>query len=87
MNSKNKRKFRLWDSKTIYTSLEHVTELMTKIEGKCDENTELEDLPMSIIPTAMLYYIAASYEAMYDKLLDESLIHSGNPKFDTSKLH
>jgi hypothetical protein len=38
------------------------------------------ELPMSMLPTHILYELTACFEAMYDKLLDEDLIVSGYPK-------
>lgn len=87
MNSASKRRFRLWDRKAIFDSLVHATEIATKIEEKCDEETFPEDLPVSVVPTDMLYYIVVCYKEMYDALLDEDLIKSGNPKFDKTKVN
>jgi hypothetical protein len=86
MNSTNKRKFRIWDSKAIFQSLERVIQLQTKIEEKLEGN-EIEDLPMSMIPTHIIYELAVCYEAMYDKLVDEQLIAEGYPKLDQTKIH
>jgi hypothetical protein len=86
MNSTNKRKFRIWDSKAIFQSLERVIQLQTKIEEKLEGN-EIEDLPMSMIPTHIIYELAVCYEAMYDKLVDEQLITEGYPKLDPTKIH
>ena len=86
MNSKKQRKFRLWDNKTLFQVYEIVTQIRAKIEERCSEEIGPEGLPMSIVPTDMLYDIAACYEAMYVKLLDEELIVAGYPK-STNKSH
>lgn len=86
MNSKNKRKFRMWDSKTLFQVYDLVSQIKFKIEERCSEETNPQDLPMSIVPTDMLYDIAACYEAMYMKLLDEELLVAGYPK-STNKTH
>lgn len=86
MNSKSKRKFRLWDNKTLFQVYEIVAQVKSNIEQKCTEEIGPESLPVSIIPTHVLYDIAACYEAMYNKLLDEELIVAGYPK-STKQIH
>lgn len=80
MNSKSKRKFRFWDNNALFQVLEQVTQIKSVIESKCSETVGPESLPMSVIPTEVLYDIAACYEAMYDKLLEEELLVAGYPK-------
>ena len=86
MASKNKRKFRMWDNKTLFQTYDIVSQIRFKIEERCSEEVGPEGLPMSIVPTDMLYDIAACYEAMYMKLLDEELLVAGYPK-STNKTH
>jgi hypothetical protein len=85
MNSKNKRKFRLWDSNSIFQGYERVIQIAARIEDACSQNVQPENLPMSLVPTDVLYDIAVCYHAMYNKLLDESLIQNGYPKTTTKK--
>jgi hypothetical protein len=83
MNSKNKRKFRLWDNKLLFDVYQKASQISGKIEEKCNENTSPDMLPASLVPTDILYDLVACYEAMYNKLLDEELLVAGFPK--TSK--
>ena len=77
----NKRKFRYWDNKLLFQSLQKIIQIRAKIEEVCiKEQINPVDLPMSMLPTDVLYDIAACYEAMYNKLLDEELIKAGYPK-------
>lgn len=80
MNSKNKRKFRVWDNKILFQVLEIAAQVKSNIEQKCTEEVGPESLPLSVIPTHVLYDIVSCYEAMYDKLLEEELIVAGYPK-------
>lgn len=80
MDSKNKRKFRVWDSKLLFDLYGKCAQVAEKIESKCDENTTPLDLPVSLIPTDFLYEMVCSYNAMYNKLLDENLLVAGYPK-------
>ncbi len=80
MNSKNKRKFRFWDNKALFEVFQQVTQIKTVIESKCSDKIGPESLPMSVVPTEVLYDIAACYEAMYEKLLEEELLVAGYPK-------
>ena len=77
----NKRKFKHWDNKTLFNTLQKAIQVKYKIEQICyEKQINPLDLPMSMLPTATLYDITACYEAMYNKLLEEELIISGYPK-------
>lgn len=80
MTSKSKRKFRFWDNKILFQTLQNSLQIKEKVEEKCGNELTPEDLPMSVVPTHILYDIAVCYEAMYDKLLEEELIVAGYPK-------
>lgn len=82
-NSKNKRKFRVWDNTRLLTTYEKVVQISGKIEELTDEQVE----EPSVIPTEILYEIAVCYEAMFHALLDEHLLQAGYPKSDKSKTH
>lgn len=87
MNSTNKRKFRLWDSNSLFQGYERATQICAKIEESCKNDANPEDLPMSLVPTDILYDLMVCYHAMYNKLLDESLIQNGYPKTNPTKKH
>jgi hypothetical protein len=77
----NKRKFKHWDNKLLFHTLQKVLQIKNKIEAQCyEKQINPYDLPMSMLPSAVLYDMAACYEAMYDKLLEEELIICGYPK-------
>ena len=80
MDSKSKRKFRLWDNKFLFQNLEKALQLKSKIEEACGDKGTPEALPMSVIPTHVIYDIAVCYEAMYEKLMEEQLLVAGYPK-------
>ena len=86
MNSKSKRKFRVWDNKLIFTTLQKVIQISGKIEEKCTNEISPDMLPMSMVPTDILYDITACFEAIYDKLLEEELVTAGYQK-STQSLH
>jgi hypothetical protein len=85
MNSGNKRKFRIWDSNSILQGYERAIQICAKIEESCGPEQELKNLPMSLVPTDVLYDLMMCYHAMYNKLLEESLVQNGYPKTSTTK--
>jgi hypothetical protein len=85
MNSRNKRKFRIWDSNSIFQGYERAIQICARIEEACSQNNSPENLPMSLVPTDVLYDLMICYHAMYNKLLDESLIQNGYPKTNSTK--
>ena len=82
----NKRKFRIWDNKLIFSTLQKVIQINAKIEERCEKDVTLDMLPHSQFPTDILYDITSCFEAMYYKLLEEDLIVAGYPK-PTNLLH
>lgn len=86
--SKSDRKFRIWDNKTLFNTYLQAIQVKDKIEELCNENqTPVAMLPDSVIETATLYTILSSYEAMYDKLLEEDLISSGFSSKSSKQYH
>ena len=80
MNSKKQRKFRVWDNRLIYETLQKTTQIANTVEAKCVEGVTPQDLPQSIVPTDILYDLCMCYQALYDKLETEELLQSGYPK-------
>jgi hypothetical protein len=77
----NKRKFKHWDNKLLFNTLQKALQIKDKIEAQCyEKQLNPYDLPMSMLPSSVLYDMTACYEAMYDKLLDEELIICGYPR-------
>jgi hypothetical protein len=84
---RNKRAFKLWDSKSLTTIMINASEIVNMIENLSDkENLPIEELNNTQISTALLYMFVAGYLDLYNKLLTESLIKTGNVK-STSNIH
>jgi len=78
-------KFRVWDSIQLHETLKHSIQFRAKLEQLCIENQQdLTQLPDSLIPSVILYMLVASNEAMYNKLLEQDLIQTLNPKQNTN---
>ena len=74
------KKFRIWDSIELHETVKNCIQLRLKLEQICIENKkQLIELPDSLIPSELLYIIAASNEAMYNKLLEQDLLKTLNP--------
>lgn len=69
--------YRIWDNNFLTLTYEQCAQIMSKVEEKCSESVNPEDLPMSMITTANLYDIASAYIDMYDKLTKAQLIQAG----------
>jgi hypothetical protein len=81
MHSSNKLKFRHWDNKFLFQQYERAVQLADKIDTMLeDQKVDPDDLPMSMIPTDIIYDIALGYTSMYDKLLEHGLLVQGYPK-------
>ena len=77
----NERKFKHWDNKLLFSTLQKVLQVKNKIETQCyEKEINPYDLPVSMIPSHILYDMVACYEAMYDKLLEEELVLCGYTK-------
>lgn len=82
------RKFRPHDQKTVFTVLQKVVQIKAKIEEQAmEKEMNPADMPASLLPTDVLYDIAACFEAMYDKLLAKNLLEAGYPKQDQNITH
>jgi len=74
-------KFRVWDSIQLHETIKYSIQFRAKLEQLCIENKQdLTELPDSLVPSALLYMLVASNEAMYSKLLEQDLIKTLNPK-------
>lgn len=87
MNSKSHRKFRVWDNKLLFQTYQQSIQIKEKIEQLCGDEKNPEDLPMSAVPTHVLYTVMACYEAMYDKLLEEELLQAGFSNKSSKSYH
>lgn len=87
MNSKNHRKFRLWDNKLLFQTYQQVIQIKETIEDRCGNELLPGDLPTSAMSTDVLYNIVACYEALYDKLLEEELLQAGYSSKQSKSYH
>jgi len=77
------------ESLAIKDVLERVIELrcrIIEIFQSLPNVQRISDMPDSMIPTSMLMEILVTYEAMYEQLLTDTLIKSGNHRTDR-KIH
>ena len=84
----NTKKFRPQDQKTLFTVLQKVIQIRGEIERQAIEN-ELDpaSMPMSLLPTDVVFDITSCFEAMYNKLLAKELVDAGYPKQDLNIQH
>jgi|688.fasta_scaffold1006953_2 hypothetical protein len=74
-------KFRVWDSIQLHETVKHSIQFRAKLEQLCIENNQdLTELPDSLVPSVILYMLVASNEAMFNKLLEQDLLKTLNPK-------
>lgn len=80
--------FKLWDSQALQDSLKTALQIKAQVEDICATNkVSPYQLPYSVVPTADLFDMAACYVAMYDKLLEQSLLLTGNLKANRNNIH
>jgi len=82
-------KFRIWDSEALASSLKIAIQMRAKINEIAIENkVPINSVPQSLVPTSILYDLIVCYEAMYNKLLDNDLVKTGNLRTPTkNNLH
>lgn len=79
--STHRRKFRTQDNTRANLTYEKVLQIKHKIlEISETKKIHIMDLPMSSIPSNVLFDITSCYIAMYEKLLEEELLVAGYPK-------
>lgn len=82
------KKFRPQDQKTLYNTLQKVLQIKYQIENQAvEKQLHPADMPMSMLPTNVLYDIASCFEALHNKLLAKELLDSGYPKQDQNIQH
>lgn len=74
------QKLRVWQSNDFLQVWEKAAQIVAAIEEKNDGKTHLEDLPMSLMPTDVLYDIAFNYLEMHTLLVENQLLTGGYPK-------
>lgn len=80
--------FKLWDSQALQDALKTAIQIKAQVEDICaTNNISPYQLPHSVVPTAELFDLVACYVAAYDKLLEHSLLLTGNLKANRNNIH
>ena len=72
-----KHQYRVRDSNFLADTLQKVTQITSKIEELCTEDSNPKDLPHSLVPTEVLYSILIAYESMHSALVNRELVIEG----------
>ena len=83
----SKRAFRTWDVDFLYQVAEFATQFVTKIDEAISEETNLEEVPNSLVPTELLYNLATAYQILLEKAQSEDLIKAGSYHKQPKQLH
>jgi uncharacterized membrane protein YukC len=84
----NPRAFKLRDRRILNLAMVQATEVVNSLEEIAEtENTELSNMKPASLPSESLYILASAYLDIYNALLEEDLIKSGNPKSYQYTLH
>jgi hypothetical protein len=76
-----KSKYRTADNVNLVHTMQQVLQIRHKIEAMCVDTEQRPDLlDKSIIPTGVLFNIAACFESMFYKLEHQGLLNAGFPK-------
>ena len=82
----NPRRFRLRDNNTLTDTYAKVMQIRHKLEEQMiDKECEPHNLPPCVIPSEIVYQLAISFEAAYDKMMEDELIKGGFPKSSNTK--
>ena len=77
---KNTRKFYLWDSAALGSTMQSTAQIVHNIEKQSSE----QDIPIHLLgnttlPMFLLHEICEHYTIMYNRLLKEQLLITANP--------
>lgn len=80
------RAFKVWDSAVMTQIMQQAADVKAQIEKVSieSETPMLKDLKPFLVPAIILYGITDSYLKLYNTLLKEGLIQSGNVTKNTS---
>ena len=71
-------KIRVWEDSGINASLKHAIQIRENIEHLAvDSKSELQDLPLSLVPTDMLYALVTYFYILYKETLNRDLLETG----------
>lgn len=77
---KNPRKYNIWESDQLNSTMEKCAQLLSNFNKVAEETgTYPSDIDTLSIPAHLVYEICESYVVMYEKLLKEQLLITGNP--------
>ena len=77
-----KKPFRVWDSKQLSDAFVIAAQIEAQIEHLYinTDAASLRDIPHSMIPTENLYEIVHGYHLLFDAVLENDLLTTGNKK-------
>ena len=78
MDSKKQRKFKVWENKVLFQTLEKIVALEGVLRKAELSSGNLETLPSSVVPSQLLYDICVGYMNMYGSLEKQDLLDSGS---------
>lgn len=76
------KKLRTWDSKALadgYVVSAQFKQHIKEIYGKLN-TTSISELPPSLIPSEILYELVCGFGIMYNNLVNQDLLNTGNKK-------
>lgn len=78
---KNPRKANIWESESVFKTVEKATKILDNIEVLVEDTNKLphEMAPVEV-PVILLQELCENYLFLYNKLLKENLLIMGNPK-------
>lgn len=77
---KNPRKYNIWESGQLGSTMEKCAQILANFDKAIQEDEVYpSDMSNIGVPASLLFEIAESYVQMYEKLLKEQLIITGNP--------
>lgn len=77
--SRNPRAFRTWEQENLTLAMINCSEVKSRLEEiSANENVSLDDMKPTVLPSKLLYLIVNCYTEAYKRLMNESLIKTGN---------
>ncbi len=76
------KKFRIYDTKVIVDTFSQTAQIEQNIASMLEtgEDVSISNLPISTLPTSMLYAIVVCYNIMFNMLEEAHLIQDGHVK-------
>lgn len=78
---KNPRKYNIWESTALASTMEKCMQITANFHQAIKEDDVYpSDMDNVNIPASLMFEICESYVVMYEKLLKEQLLITGNPE-------